>query len=466
MQIIETLRETIGDDRILTDQDMAPWTQDWMGLYRWTPLAVVCPQTTQEVSEVLRLTYGQGVPVVPVGGNTGITGATVADGAIMLSLHKLTRIEQIRPEARTAIVEAGVIIQELREAAAQKGLSFPVNFGAKGSARIGGILSTNAGGSNVVRYGNTRDLCLGLEVVLPDGRIMNLMSELHKDNSGFALKHLFIGAEGTLGIITRAVMKLVPAPRATATAMVAAADLASALSLFYRLQEQTGGLVEAFEYMPRCYIKRHLETFAQAREPFESDYEVNILLEIAATADRDSKTNEDGTVELTRFLETTLSDCLEAGFLLDAVVARSEQQRREMWARREAAAELFQDFVDSDVAVPLPQVAAFLQTVGARISDLDPQADILFVSHLGDGNIHYSIYPSRQDETVKDALKDVVEEVAVGLGGSFSAEHGVGLDKKTSMARRKDAVALDTMRKIKYALDPKGLMNPGKVLPD
>jgi FAD/FMN-containing dehydrogenase len=448
---------------------MARWSRDWTGVYTWDPLAVVRPGSTAEVSAILRLANETGTKIVPVSGNTGLAGGTRADGAIMLSLDRMNRIREIRATARIAIVEAGVILSSLHDAVDAEGLIFPLTFGARGSTMVGGFLSTNAGGSNVLRYGNTRDLCLGLEVVLPTGEVMDLMSELHKDNSGYNLRHLLIGAEGTLGIITAAVLKLAPKPRAYATAMVAAPSLDQALSLLNRLQEATGGCVEAFEYMPRAYIEGHLAKFPQAKAPFDAMHDINILVEVGATAPRDCLPGPDGRIPVSAYLEEVLEQMFEDGAILDAVVAQSNAQRTEMWERREAAAEIaltHKPIVNNDIAVPLDKVATFLDRIHLRLNQLDAGAKELIVSHLGDGNVHYTVWPVSQDPQVHDAIMEAVEDVVLDLGGSFSAEHGIGTSKLPSMARRKNKVALSVMRAIKMALDPKGILNSGKVLPD
>jgi FAD/FMN-containing dehydrogenase len=467
--MIDQLEAIVGKANVATGGDMARWSRDWTGVYTWEPLAVVRPASTAEVAAILRLANETGTKIVPVSGNTGLAGGTRADGAVMLSLDRMNRIREIRPAARIAIVEAGVILSSLHAAADAEGLIFPLTFGARGSTMVGGFLSTNAGGSNVLRYGNTRDLCLGLEVVLPTGEVMDLMSELHKDNSGYNLRHLMIGAEGTLGIITAAVLKLAPKPRAYATAMVAAPSLEQALSLLNRLQEATGGGVEAFEYMPRAYIEGHLAKFPQAKAPFEAMHDINILVEVGATAPRDCLPGPDGRVPVSAYLEEVLEQMFEDGAILDAVVAQSQAQRTEMWGRREAAAEIamaHKPIVNNDIAVPLDKVATFLDRVHGRLSQLDAGAKELIVSHLGDGNVHYTVWPVSQDPMVHDAIMEAVEDVVLDLGGSFSAEHGIGTSKLPSMARRKNKVALSVMRAIKSTLDPKGILNPGKVLPD
>jgi FAD/FMN-containing dehydrogenase len=386
----------------------------------------------------------------------------------MVSLERMNRIRALKPEARLVVAEAGAVLTRLHEAAEAEGLYFPLWFGARGSAMLGGVLSTNAGGSNVLRYGSTRALCLGLEVVLADGRVLDLMSELHKDNSGYDLKQMFIGAEGTLGIITAAVMKLVPAPRAHATATVAARSLPEALVLLNRMQEATGGRVEAFEFMPRTYSERLKVARPDLGLPFDTIPEVTILIEAATTAPAEAEPDSEGVVPLVGVLEHVLADMLEAGLIQDAVVARSEQQRRAMWARREAAAEItvgLTPAVDTDVCLPLDRVESFMTEVLHRLEALDPGLRSLTVAHLGDGNLHFTAFPTRDDAGLKDRVMETVEDVVAELGGSFSAEHGVGLSKLNSMARRKNPVALDVMRAVKQALDPKGRMNPGKVIP-
>ncbi len=469
MSLLDRLAAIVGPAHVLTGKDSAPYGRDWMGEYEWQPLAVVRPGSRDEVAVVMRLAQAEGVPVVPIAGRTGITGAGEAEGRLMLSVERLNRIRAVKKDARLAVVEAGVILTHLHEAAEAQGLYFPLWFGARGSAMIGGVLSTNAGGSNVLRYGSTRALCLGLEVVLADGRVMDLMSELHKDNSGYDLKQLFIGAEGTLGVITAAVIKLVPAPKAHATAVLAVESLDAALSLLNRLQEATGGLVEAFEFMPRTYHERLQVARPDLGQPFAQIHDVTILVELGATAPRDTLAGPDGAVPLTGLLEDTLGAMMEEGAVLDAVIAQTEAQRRRMWERREAAAEIMLGMghtVDTDVSVPLDKVGVFLDRAVRQLQVLDPGAGTLTVAHLGDGNLHYSVLPTSGDTALKERIVEGIEDIVADLQGSFSAEHGIGLSKIGSMKRRKDPVALAVMRAVKAALDPKGILNPGKVIPD
>ena len=469
MGLVEDLQAVVGPTNILTGPDMARYARDWMGRYEGEPVAVVRPGSTAEVSACVRIAAQHDVPVVPISGNTGLVGGTMTRGGLLLSLERMNRIRALKRDAKLIIAEAGVILTRLHEAAEKDGLYFPLWFGARGSAMLGGVLSTNAGGSNVLRYGSTRGLCLGLEVVLPDGRILNLMSELHKDNSGYDLKNLFIGAEGTLGLITAAVMKLVPAPKAYATATLAARSLRDALTLLNRMQEATGNRVEAFEFMPRTYCERLKKARPDLGLPFDHIPEVTILIEAATTVPHEATPDAAGDIPLVLTLETILAEMMDAGLITDAILARSEQQRRTMWARREAAAEIgvgLHPEIDTDVCLPLDKIDSFLSSAIQRLEALDPGARTITVAHFGDGNLHFTAYPTRDDAALKDQVLEAIEDVVAELGGSFSAEHGVGLSKLASMQRRKDPVALDVMRTMKRALDPQNIMNPGKVIPD
>lgn len=468
MTLLSDLTALLGPAHVLTGADADRLAHDWTGNYKGRPLCAVRPADTGQVAEVMRLAARHKTPVIPVSGNTGLTGATYTESGILLSLERLNRIREIRPQSRLAIVEAGVVLSRLHEAAEGHGLYFPLWFGARGSAMIGGVLSTNAGGSNVLRYGSTRALCLGLEIVLPDGRLLDLMSELHKDNSGYDLRDLFIGAEGTLGIITAAVMKLVPAPRAHATAALAMQSLPAALTLLNRLQEASGGLVEAFEFMPETYSRRLAQVRPDLGLPFATIPPVTILVELGATAPFLAEAGDDGTPRLTTLLQDKLAQAMEDGLVQDAVIAASEQQRRALWARREAAAEITfakRPFIDTDIAVPLDKAEAFLTEIHARLAAFAPTAETLTVAHLGDGNLHFTVFPEADTPAFHDRVVETIEDVVQELHGSFSAEHGVGLSKRNSMARRKNPVALDAMRAVKAALDPENLMNPGKVIP-
>lgn len=468
MTLLTELSAALGAAHVITGADLDRYRSDWTQHYTADPIAAVRPGSTAEVAETLRIAARHNMPVIPVSGRTGLVGGAMTKGGLMLSIERLNKIREIRANSRIAIVEAGVVLDRLHEAAEAEGLYFPLWFGARGSAMIGGVLSTNAGGSNVLRYGSTRALCLGLEVVLADGRVLNVMSQLHKDNSGYDLKQLFIGAEGTLGVITAAVMKLVPRPRAYATATLSARSLPDALVLLNRLQTASGGLVEAFEYMPESYMRRLAEARPDIRQPFAPRQATNILVELGSTRPADATPGDDGALPLTQLLETTLGEMLEEGMVLDAEIAQTEAQRRAMWERRELAAEITvarQPAIDTDICLPTDQVAVFLDRIHARLPALDNGAETLSVAHLGDGNIHFTVFPTSDSAALYDQVVEAVEDEVQALGGSFSAEHGVGLSKLPSMQRRKDPVALDVMRAMKAALDPANQMNPGKVIP-
>lgn len=469
MELNEKLAGIVGAKHVLNEKKGGKYGSDWTHKFEFTPLAVVRPANAKEVSEILKLANAENVAVVPMSGNTGLAGGTYADQAIVLLLERMNQIREIRPASRIAIVEAGVILSELHSAVAAHDLIFPMTFGAKGSAMIGGMLSTNAGGSNVLKYGNTRDLCLGLEVVLPTGEIMNVMSELHKDNSGYNLKHLMIGAEGTLGIITAAVVKLSPKPKAEATAMIAAESLDEALRILNRLQSATDGSVQAFEYMPGAYLEAFCAHFPNKRAPFDIIYKTNVMVELGSTIASMSKPEPTGKTKLTELLEDVLAHEYDRGSVLQAVVAQNEAQRQEMWERREAAAEVTitrKPIVANDIAVPLDKLSEFVNTMNAKLKELDPGGKSVSVAHLGDGNVHYTVWPESESLEVHSSIVESVEEVVLKLGGSFSAEHGIGLAKLSSMQRRKDPVAMNVMRQIKNALDPKNILNPNKVVPD
>lgn len=475
--IIEKLEEIVGAKYCLGgDQDRSGYETDVSGKYKSRTLAVVRPANTAEVSAILRLANETSTKVVPLSGNTGLAGGGFAgddQSAIILSTDRMDRILEIDPDSRTARVEAGVILANLHQAAEQHGLIFPLMFGARGSCRIGGNLSTNAGGSNVVRYGNTRALCLGIEAVTSTGEVVDLMSELHKDNTGYDLKDLLIGAEGTLGIITAAVLKLFPKPKAYATAMVAVPSVSKALTLLHKIQAATGNGVEAFEYMPRNYVKVFHDMKPDAPAFFEEIPDVSLLIEVAATADKDAMPDADGSIPVQNTLTAILGELMEEGLVLDAVIAGSESQRAQMWHQREMAFEISYskgEPVTADVALPLNKVEAFLDAAGARVAELAPNAEFVEVAHLGDGNVHYTFWvdpdggvPASKD--LENQLHEVIEDVVHDFRGSFSAEHGIGISKLGTMRRRKDPAALAVMRAVKAALDPKNILNPGKTIP-
>lgn len=475
--LIADLKSIVGDKYCLSENDeREKYDFDATGEIKGRSLAVVRPANTAEVAQIMALANQSKTPVVPMSGNTGLAGgATINDKSdtIILSVDRMDKIIEINPKSHIAKVEAGVILANIQSAVEAHDLVFPLIFGARESCMIGGNLSTNAGGANVVRYGNTRAQCLGVEVVTPDGQILNLMSELHKDNTGYDLKDLYIGAEGTLGVITAAVLKLQRKPKAYATAMVSVSGINSALSLLHKLQAASGNGVEAFEYLPENYFIHLAQVHPETKLAFDPPAKVALLIEIAATADRDSVLNEDGTLPVQETLTEILAELMESGEVLDANIAQNEAQRREFWQQRENVLHvlLHQGWpLTSDACVPLDRIDEFLTKANAGLAKIAPQAELIEIGHLGDGNIHYSMWVNPEtkepaDKATSTAIHMMVEDVLQEVGGSFSAEHGIGNTKLGSMERRKDKASLAVMRTIKAALDPNNIMNPGKVLP-
>ena len=476
MNTIEKMQQIVGSENVHFGENLAQYEIDPSGKYNGSSLAVVRPLNTKEVSAIVKLANKMKIPVIPQGGNTGLAGGCFAGtkgNTIILSLNRMNTIREVRADGRIAIVEGGVILSKLHDAAAEYGLIFPLFFGARGSAMIGGNLATNAGGSNVLRYGNTRDLVLGIEAVMPNGDIVDLMSELHKDNSGYNLKHLLIGSEGTLGIITAAVVKLFPKPKAYATAMISIPDLTYALPILNELNKITNNCVEAFEYMPEKYFNALCERFNDMRQPFQTPAKHGVFLEIGAMSEEDAEPDETGNIPIESKVENLFGTWLESGKILDAVICKSEAQRSEMWERRERAYEvaLLKGVpVACDVSVAVDKVHNFLTTVKSRVHSISPNSETLTVSHLGDGNLHFSVWMEPKTKGMgnledREKITEIIEETVLELGGSFSAEHGIGLAKLPSMSRRKNPNAIEVMRSIKKALDPNNIMNPGKVIP-
>lgn len=452
------LAKIVGDRHVLTGQDTAPWQCDWTGQFPSTPLAVVRPADTREVSQVMRYASTNHIPVVPVAGNTGLTGGSQANGKLVLSVERLSMIGEINVAARVTTMGAGVVVDAIDAAAEAHGLTFPLTFGASGSARLGGVLSTNAGGANVLRYGTARELCLGVEVVLPNGDVIDLLSPLRKNNTGFDLRNLLIGAEGQLGIITTATVKLFPRPSHHFTALVAMDDLARTSALLNAFQDASNGQLVAFEYMSSGYFD-----LLRAKHPgkfpgFAATPANGMLIEVSAQHQL-----------MEPSLMQVLEEALENSWISDALVAQNEGHRQEMWHMREISAEMIfahPHAIDTDIAVPLDLIDSYLNQVRAKLKMIDPECREMTVGHMGDGNLHVAVHPSTNDPEKMAALRDAIESQAVSMGGTFSAEHGIGLCKLTAMAQHKDATQLGLMREIKAVFDPKGLMNSGKYLPN
>ncbi|KFB08421.1 FAD-binding oxidoreductase [Nitratireductor basaltis] len=463
----------VGPRHFLQDADaVKPYGRDWSGAYFRTPLAVALPSSTAEVSDLVRLCAGHGIPVVPAGGRTGLCGGSVPmreRAALVMSLERMTAIREMDRVGRTVTVEAGCILETLQDAVAEAGLAFPLMFGAKGSCMIGGALSTNAGGSNVLRYGNARDLCLGIEAVMPDGTVVNGLSALRKDNTGYDLRNLLIGAEGTLGIITAATLKTLPQPLVRTTAFLSVSDLDAALTVLHRVQDHTGGAVEAFEFMPQPVIDAICTYNPAIRSPLEGPAEIGILLEVASSRPMDAQLNEEGARALEVDVLTLLADLVEKELILDATIARNDQQRQDLWTMREmvlegithaGVAEIF------DISLSLKHLSSFVATAKEQAARFGFRS--LVIGHLGDGNLHYAVMGAEGQDPADlpmDAMRAAIMDEVARLNGSFSAEHGIGQSKLDQMLRYKDAGQLAVMRRIKSALDPQNLMNPGKLIP-
>jgi FAD/FMN-containing dehydrogenase len=447
--------------------DTAPYTEDWRHLYQGRTAAVLRPASTAEVAAVVKACAEAGVAIVPQGGNTSMVGgATPSEGGteLVISLTRLNRIRELDTVDLTLTIEAGATLTAAQDAAADAGCLLPLSIPSEGTAQIGGILSTNAGGNNTVRYGNAREMVLGLEVVLPDGQVWNGLRRLRKDNTGYALRHLFVGAEGTLGIITAAVLKLVPRPRETEVALAAVASPEAALALFSRLQSHDAASLNAFEYMSGMGVGFVLKHIPGTSAPFASPAEHYVLIELATPRE---------SAGLRTALESVLEQAFEASVVQDAVIAESEAQRLALWRLREEHSEAQKRegaSVKNDVSVPVSKVAELIRRATTACAALLPGIRAVPFGHIGDGNIHFNL---QQPEgmgaaaflELDHAIMDAVCEVVRDLDGSFSAEHGVGKLKSYLMPAWRGGPELELMRRIKHAIDPANLMNPGKVLP-
>ena len=466
--LIGRLRETLGPAGVLTDPaDLAPCETDWRGLYHGRTPALLRPASTADVAAAMRLCAAAGVAVVPQGGNTSMVGGAVPDESgrqVVLSLARLERVRAVDAVDLTLTVEAGATLRAAQDAAADAGCLLPLSIGSEGSARVGGILATNAGGNNTLRYGNARDLVLGLEVVLADGTVWDGLRRLRKDNTGYCLRQLFVGSEGTLGIITAAVLKLVPRPATRCVAFAALASAAATLDLLARLQRHDAAALAAYEYMARAGLDLVFTHIPGAVRPLATPAGHYVLIDLA-TPRPDA--------DLRGGLETVLAQAMEAGIVLDAAIAESGAQEAALWKLREEHTEAQKRAgasVKNDVSVPVSLVAELLARGTAACEALLPGIRVVPFGHVGDGNIHFNLLQPQgmdpaaflaMDHAIMDAVCDVVRE----LGGSFSAEHGIGRLKPYLMPAWRGGAELAMMRAIKAAFDPRGLLNPGKLLP-
>ncbi|MGR3822369.1 MAG: FAD-binding oxidoreductase [Salipiger marinus] len=463
-EVLAQIQQVVGATYVTTlPADMAGRVADHRGLYQGHALALVRPGSTAEVAAVMRLCHAARLPVVPQGGNTGLVGGSVPRDAVILATDRLTAIRDRDPLNSTMTVEAGCLLLTIQQTAEEMDRLFPLSLASEGSCQIGGNLATNAGGTAVLRYGTTRELVLGLEVVLPDGAILSDLTGLRKNNTGYDLRHLFIGSEGTLGIITAAVLKLHPRPARRATAMVGCADPEAALALYDRMRARDADSLTTFEYIDRTALQMVVDHGPGCSDPMAERHQAYALVELTAP---------DPEADLDARLEHTLGAAFEAGDIADAVLASSEAQRAALWALRENLAEVQKAegaSIKHDVAVPVSRVAEFIAAARQGCLALMPTARVCAFGHFGDGNIHFNLsrpldMTDAEFLTRTEAVNRVVHDIVVAMGGSISAEHGIGLTRRAELRHYKDPVALRVMEGIKAALDPLGLMNPGKLL--
>jgi FAD/FMN-containing dehydrogenase len=466
--LLDAIRAIVGDRGMLTEpSDTAPYSEDWRRLYRGRTNAVIRPGTTEELAAVIKLCAQSGTPVVPQGGNTSMVGGAVPNengSELILSTTRLNRIRDLDPIDLTLTIEAGVTLKAAQLAAAEQGCLLPLSISSEGTAQIGGVLAVNAGGNNTVRYGNARDLVLGLEVVLPDGSIWNGLRRLRKDNTGYCLRQLFVGSEGTLGVITAAVLKLAPAPQQVAVALCGVGSTDAALSLFTRFQAHDAASISAFELMSGLGMSFVLKHIPGAVLPLQAPAAFYVLVELASPRPG---------AGLGEMLEAVLEGALQEGIVEDAAIAASEAQRAAIWKLREEHSEAQKRegaSVKNDVSVPVSKVPAFIRKATEACEALLPGVRAVPFGHLGDGNIHFNLEQPvgsdpawflAQDHAIMAAVNAIVRE----YDGSFSAEHGIGKLKPYMMPDWRGGAELALMQRVKAAIDPAGIMNPGKVLP-
>ena len=471
MSLVPQLQALLGTNAVLTGAaEIAPHVTDWRGRYRGNAACIVLPATTDQVAAVVRSCAELRVPVVAQGGNTSLCeGAIPRSGqpaSVVINLQRMRRIRSIDVANNSIEVEAGCVLAQVQQAAAEQGRLYPVSLGAEGSCQIGGTLATNAGGTGVLRYGNTRENVLGLEAVLPDGRIWNGLYRLRKNNTGFDLKHLFIGSEGTLGVITAATLKLHPLPTSHSAAWLGLASPGAALSMLGRFQQRCGGVLSAFEMMNDVELDIVLAHVPGRRAPLQASYPWHVLVELADTGGDDA---------LAAVLQEVIGEGLERGDVGDAALAASGRQRSDFWEVRHSVSEGNKKAgmgINTDCAVPVSAVPDFIERATRATHAILPGVPVIVVAHLGDGNVHFIPLASFAQwqafddaEAVSHRVKRAVNEVAHALGGTFSAEHGIGQQLTQEMALFKPEVEVDVMRGIKRLLDPHDLFNPGRLLP-
>jgi len=462
-ELIQKFRAIVGDKYAVTDAaDIAPYVTEERDLFKGRSPLVLRPGSTAEVSAICRLASEHRIALVPQGGNTGLVGGqTPHNGEVVVSLKRLDKIRDIDLDSNTMTCEAGVVLQVAQQRAADADRLFPLSLGAEGSCTIGGNLSTNAGGTAALAYGVAREMAIGLEVVLADGRVLNALSKLKKDNTGYDLRNLFIGAEGTLGIITAATLKLFPKPRAIETAYVGLKSPAAALKLLSISRNEAAGALTSFELLSDIAVDFSIRHGVDIRDPLQSKHPWYVLMELSSSRD-DAR----GT------LEAILEKGMEDGIVDDAVIAASLSQRQAFWKLRDemsAAQKPEGGSIKHDISVPVAAVPAFIEEANAAVVKLIPGSRPVPFGHLGDGNLHYNVSQPVGDNAADflarwHDVNAVVFEIVLRMGGSISAEHGIGVLKRDELPEVKDKVAIELMRAIKAMLDPSGIMNPGKVL--
>jgi FAD/FMN-containing dehydrogenase len=463
-QTIARLKEAVGRKGFTDDPgEIAPHLVEWRSKYQGRSPLLLKPTGVEEVSAILAICNQMRVPLVPQGGNTGLVGGQIPfDGEILLDLTRMNRVRGIDAEGMSLVAEAGVTLAAAQAAADEAGRYFPLSLASEGSCTIGGNVSTNAGGVNVLRYGNARDLVLGLEVVTATGQVLDLLRTLRKDNTGYDLKQLFIGAEGTLGIVTAVALKLFAKPRMRTTAFVAIRDPKAAVDLLGRLQDATGGLVSAFELLPRIGLEFVCAHIPDTHDPLNTSSPWYVLVEIASA----------GTFPLDDIVQEAMGAALEAGEVSDAVLASSQAQRAALWRLRENLSEAQKHeggSIKHDVSVPVKDVPAFLDEATAAVRELVPGIRPVPFGHLGDGNIHFNLsVPKGADDAGFlarwEEISRVVHDIVWDYSGSISAEHGLGIMKREEITRYKSEIEMETMRALKRTLDPNNILNPGKVV--
>ncbi|MEQ8281807.1 MAG: FAD-binding oxidoreductase [Parvibaculum sp.] len=465
-ETLARMKAVVGAKGVVAEGDIAPYLVERRELYVGRAAAVLRPASTQEVSALLKIAHEAGTAIVPQGGNTGLVGGQIpreAGGEVVLSLARMNRIRALDAENNTLALDAGVTLAAAQAAAEEAGRLFPLSLASEGTCQIGGNLATNAGGTAVLRYGNARDLVLGLEVVLANGDVWDGMRGLRKDNTGYDLKQLFLGSEGTLGIVTGAVLKLFPRPQSIATAFAAVPDVASAVKLLRVADNVSGGMVTAFELVPRIgleFVTRHIEG---AADPLPDPSLWYVLVEMSAGS---------ATAGLDETLEAVLAEGLEQGLLTDAALARSQAQRADFWRLRETLSDVQRlegGSIKHDVSVPVSRMGEFIAQATRAVEAAMPGVRVVAFGHIGDGNVHFNLsQPLGADKSAFvgrwNEMNALVHGIVRAMGGSISAEHGVGQLKRDEIAATKSPVEIELMRMLKKTLDPKGILNPGKVV--